>query len=125
MAATVTATVTAAELLKMVPWKKVVENLPEIWRQATKATETAGKLLADMRKPGQKKESTADAILRLSGELEALAANQQQLADILTEASAGQQAIVSRVAQTRRILFVSIGIGCANLLLLGALLLTR
>lgn len=125
MAATAVATVTATELLKLVPWEKVVQNLPAIWRQATNATETAGKLLADMRKPGQKKESTAEAITRLSGELEALAANQQQLADILTETSAGQQAIVAKVAQTRRFLFVAIGIGCANLLLLGALLLTR
>lgn len=117
--------VSAAGILAMVPWDKVVENLPAIWAQAKNATETAGKLLADIRKPGQKKESTAEAILRLSGELEALAANQQQLADILTETSAGQQTIVAKVAQTRRILFVTLGIGCANLVFLAALLLTR
>lgn len=120
-----TAVTTTVTILKMVEWAKLIEEAPALLRQASTAADNVSKLLSDLRKPSQKKESVADAIARLSGEVEALAANQQQLADVLTEASARQQTIVAKVAQTRRIMFVTGGVGCANLVLLAALLLTR
>jgi len=115
----------AIAILAVVPWGKLIEEAPALWRQAIAAAASIDRLLSELRSTSQKKESVPDKVARLSAEIEALAANQQQLAEILTDASAQQQTIVEKFAQTRKLLFFALGIGGANLVCLAVIILLR
>lgn len=112
-------------ILMAVPWADLIKEAPALWRQASAAAASIEKLLSEVRKTNPGKESTSDKIARLSAEVEALASNQQQLADILTDASARQQTIVAKVEQLRKLALLALGAGGANLVLFAFLLVLR
>jgi phage-related minor tail protein len=115
-------------ILASVPWDKVIEHGPSLIKRATEATASIGTFLADLRaekKSGPKKESAAERLARLTDELEALAAHQQQLAQVLKETSEQQQAIIRKVTLNRQLCLGAIALGGLNLVLIGLVALLR
>lgn len=118
----------AVMALTPIQWAALITNGASLIKQASDVTTGIATFLTELqagKKNGTKKESTAEYLARLAGDMEILAANQQQLAQVLTEASEQQQAIVKAVALNRRLFIGAITLGGLNLALLSLLLLLR